>query len=163
LSRQAKPQGRSAGATTASPPPGLTDEPAVPSRLVVRLIALAGLGWLGALAVMAWFTANPKALSRDQIIHADAVVIGRRVDPRRDRVKIERVLSGNLAADTEIDVLNLNDVSDLSSERSYLLPLTFFRQDYRVTTLEKQQVPPIVYPAEPEYIDRVKQALRDAK
>lgn len=163
MSRQAKSQERSTGVITASPHPSLTDAPAVPSKLVVRLIALTGLGWLAALAVMAWVTANPKTLSRDQIIHANAVVIGRRVDPRRDRVKIERVLSGNLAADTEIDVLNLNDVTDLSPEKSYLLPLTFFRQDYRVTTLEKQQVPPLVYPAEPEYIDRVKQVLRDAK
>jgi hypothetical protein len=129
----------------------------------MRLIVLAALGWLGALAVMASFTANPTALSRDQIVRADAVVIGRRVDPRRDRVKIERVLSGKLAADSEIDVLNLNDLGDLSTDKSYLLPLTYFRQDYRVTTLEGQQVPPLVYPAEPEFIDRVKQALRDAK
>lgn len=129
----------------------------------MRVIVVAALAWLGILAAMAWFTANPKVISRAQILQSDAVVIGRRVDPKRDRVKIERVLAGNLSADSEIAVLNLNDLSDLSTEQSYVLPLTFFRQDYRVTKLEGQEAPPLVYPATPDFIDRVKQALRDAK
>jgi hypothetical protein len=129
----------------------------------MRVVAIVALAWLCTLTVMAWFTANPHVVSRDQVARADVVVIGRRIDSKSDRVKIERVLAGKLDADSEITVLNLNDVTDLRPEANYLLPLSFFRQDYRITTLEGQQVPPIAYPATPEFIDRVKQALRDAK
>jgi len=129
----------------------------------MRLIVVAAVGWLGTLAALASFTANPTVISRAQLLQSDAVVIAQRVDPAHDRVKIERVLSGNLAVDSEIAVLNLNELTELTSAKSYVLPLTFFRHDYRVTKLEGQEVAPLVYPATPEYIDRVKQTLRDAK
>lgn len=132
-----------------------------PRRLALQLIVAGAFAWFFGLAAMAWFTANPEALSQDQLRYADEIVLGRRVAEGRDRLKIERVLSGKLTPETEVTVLNLNDVPKMSVGVTYLVPLTYFRQDYRVTTLEKQQAPPLIYPATPRMIDDAKHVLVD--
>jgi hypothetical protein len=122
---------------------------------------LGGAGaWLLALAAMVWLTANPQVVSRDQLKHADLVIIGRLVAPGQDRVRVERAIAGEIPVDTEITVLNLAAVAGIKPDQSYLLPLTFFRRDYRVTTLEGQQAAPLVYPATPEAIAVAKSTTR---
>ena len=60
----------------------------------------------------------------------------------------------------EVRVVNLADVPDLSTDRSYLFALSRFRHDFEVTTLEGQRPAPLVYPASPEAIEQAKSILR---
>jgi len=129
----------------------------------MRITVLGSIGWILALAAMAWWTANPPMFSHDQVLKSDAVIIGRRVDASDDRVKVERVLYGAIKPEAELKVLNLRDVAGLTPETSALVPLSHFRHDYRVTKLEGQQVDPLVYPATPLYVDKVRETLRNAR
>lgn len=126
-------------------------------------IAIGGvLFWSLALAAMALFTANPLAVSRDQILRADAVITARRDKDRPDRLRIERVLSGGLTADDLVVVHNLPEDSPLAIGESCVVPLSHFRRDYVVTTLETQRAPPLIYHASPETIAEIRQILREA-
>lgn len=111
---------------------------------------------------MALLTANPPPISRDQLLRADAIVMARLDKGRSDRIRVERVLSGGLSADDVVTVLNLPENSELTSNAICVLPLTHFRRDYVVTTLEGQRVPPLIYRATPETIGEVKLILREA-
>jgi hypothetical protein len=140
------------------------------------LAALAFTFWSGTLVVMAITSANPTLVSRDQILHADDVIVARIDDPERDSVRVERVLSGKLAVDDRITVLNLRDAMlpgvlprrDRKSppphlkavDKSLVLPLSRFRQDYVVTVLDG---PVLVYPAEPRFIDPIRKLLREVR
>lgn len=106
------------------------------------------------------WTAKPEIVSPGQILKAHAVVVARRVRVDGDRIRVERVIRGDLEADHEVRVLNLADVPDLSSDRSYLFALSRFRQDFNVTTLEGQRAVPLVYPASPDVIEQAKSILR---
>jgi hypothetical protein len=107
------------------------------------------------------WTSNPRLVSRDQVLASDAVVIGRLSRLPDDRVKIERVFLGDLTEGDEIRVANLPEVSGLAEGAAYLMPLAAFRNDFVVTTLEGQKVPPMVYQPTPETVDQVKAILRD--
>jgi hypothetical protein len=107
------------------------------------------------------WTANPLVVSRDQILKAHSVVIARCVGPGDDSVKVERVFYGNVEAGDTLRVRNLVDLSGFDRERAYLMPLSQFRGDFVVTTLEGQSAGPLVYPASPASIDTVKAILRD--
>lgn len=166
MSRQPKSQRQKAVVATV-PESAVDVRPPAPvsvsQKLLIRLAVLGSIVWIIALAAMAWWTANPPMFSHDQVLKSDAVIIGRRIDASDDRIKVERVLYGAIKPDTEIKVLNLHDVNGLTPETSALLPLSHFRHDYRVTLLEGQQVDPLIYPATPLYIDKVRETLRNAR
>lgn len=123
------------------------------------------LFWSLALAAMWLLTANPLLVSRDQVLQSDAVVTARLDGAGRGRLRIESVLSGNLAQDDVVTVLNLPPHPELEAGRACVVPLQRFRRDYQVTVLEGQRsppLPPLVYPATPEAIREVNRILREA-
>jgi len=105
-------------------------------------------------------TGQPKIVSPGQILKSHVVVVAKRVRTDGDRIKVERVIRGNIPPDEELRVLNLADVPNLSNDRSYLFALSRFRQDFEVTTLDGQRVEPLVYPASPDVIEQAKAILR---
>lgn len=117
-------------------------------------------GWSLALLLMDIWTARARIVSPGQIAKAHVVVVARRVGAASDRIRVERVLRGDLPSDREVRVLNLADVPDLSNDRSYLFPLSRFRHDFKVTELEGQRDAPLVYPASPDIIEQAKSILR---
>jgi len=117
-------------------------------------------GWSLALSLMDLWTAKARIVSPDQISKAHVVVVARRTGAASDRIRIERVLRGDLSPDRELRVVNLADVPDLSHDRSYLFPLSSFRSDFKVTELEGQRDAPLVYPASPDVIEQAKAILR---
>jgi hypothetical protein len=129
------------------------------SRLALTLVAAATALWVLALAVMAITTSNPTMISHDQLLKSDAVVIGRLAGETRDRLRIEQVLKGDLAAEDEVTVVNWSDVAALPAGPEYLVPLTRFRQNYIVTILKEQRASPLIYRATPETIGEVKRIL----
>jgi hypothetical protein len=118
--------------------------------------------WAAALFLLDLVTARPRIVSPDQILKSDLVVIARHAAAAGDRVKIDRVYRGRKEPGNEVRVVNLADVRGLVDDQPYILPLTAFRGDFVVTILDRQQVPPLVYPALPEVIQQVKSILRDA-
>jgi hypothetical protein len=131
-------------------------------RLILKLAVAATMLWSLALAGMAFLTANPPAISRDQLRRSDAVVTARLDKARPDRIRIERVLSGGLTADDVVTVLNLPEQSAFAAGELCVIPLSHFRRDYKVTMLEGQRAPPLIYRATPETMGAVKQILREA-
>lgn len=168
MSRTRKPHGRPAAAATVAAAASIATQSAVPwqavpkHRLVLKLAVAATLLWSLALAGMALLTANPPTISRDQFLRADAVVTARLDEARPDRIRIESVLSGGLTADDVVTVLNLPEQSGLAAGESCIVPLSHFRRDYKVTTLEGQRDPPLIYRATPETMGVVRQILREA-
>jgi hypothetical protein len=134
----------------------------LPRRVgLLRLAIAAFAAWVLALGALALLTANPVAISREQLEQADAVVLARMVEGQ-PRIRVERVLGGNLAPEDVVTVLNLDDVPGISPAKSYVIPLTRFRQDYAITMLRAQRPPPLIYPAGPETIGRARDILREA-
>jgi hypothetical protein len=107
------------------------------------------------------WTSNPRLVSRDQILASDGVIIGRLARPGENLVKVERVFLGNLAEGDELRVVNLAEVPAMADGQAHVLPLSAFRNDFAVTTLDGQKAPPLVYDRSPETIDEVKAILRD--
>lgn len=182
MSRSRKPHGRpalpaesatDAAAPIALPQPALSQpapaRPAPPSpalrpitarqRLALILASIATALWILALALMTVLTSNPALLSHDQLLRSDAVVIGHPVAGAPDRLRIERVLAGDLTPDDEITIVNWGGVAAHPAGPAYLVPLTRVRQNYAVTVLDGQRVAPLIYPAVPETIGEVKQIL----
>jgi hypothetical protein len=128
------------------------------------LVAAAFLAaaWSAALFLLDLGSSRPKTVSPDQILKSDLVVIARHGAAAGDRVKIDRVYRGRNEPGTEVRVVNLTDARGLVDDQPFILPLTAFRGDFVVTTLERQQVPPLIYPAIPAVIEQVKSILRDA-
>lgn len=109
-------------------------------------------------------TADRPVVSRDQVLKSDCLVVARLVRPGEDKVRVERVFRGEVESGDTLRVLNLNNPAGrgvLVGAEEYVLPLTRFRGDYVVTTLEGQTVPPLVYRASPDTIEAVKSILRD--
>jgi hypothetical protein len=122
-------------------------------------LALAS-AWSISLLLMDIGTAKPTIVSPGQIRSSGLVVVARRVGADSDRIKLERVIRGDMAPDEEVRVVNLADVPDLFTNRSYLFALSRSRRDFEVTTLEGQRSAPLVYPAVPETIEQAKSILR---
>jgi hypothetical protein len=131
-------------------------------RRALKLVAAATALWMLALAAMALLTSNPPLISRDQLLQSDAVVVGRIEKGSRDRIRIERVLTGDFLPDDVVTVLNWGDVASLPTGPPYLIPLTHVRQHYVVTVLDGQRSPPLIYGAEAETIGEVKRLLGEA-
>jgi hypothetical protein len=130
----------------------------------LRRLAAAALvagAWSAALLIMDASTSNPRLVSRDQVDASEVIVIGRLSRPAENRVRVERVFRGDLTEGDELRVANLADVPVMADGRSHLMPLSAFRGDFVVTTLEGQKAPPLVYDPSPEMIDQVKAILRD--
>jgi hypothetical protein len=92
---------------------------------------------------------------------SDAVIVGRLVRPGDTLVSIERVISGNLAEGDELRIVNLAEVPAMADGRRHAIPVSAYRNDFVVTTLDGQKAPPLVYDASPETIDQIEAILRD--
>jgi hypothetical protein len=126
----------------------------------LRLAAFAAVAWSATLLVMAIQTADPQVVSRDQVLQSEVVVIARRVRPGDEHVRVERVFQGNVSEGDELRVRNLAAVA-LADDQSYVLPLSPYRGDYVVTTLEGQRTAPLVYRVSPDTIGALRSILRD--
>jgi hypothetical protein len=113
------------------------------------------------LLVLDLTTARPQVVSPDQILSSHLVVIGRH-PAGQEIIKIERVYRGKKEPGSEVRVVNLPDLKGLVDDQPYIFPLSVFRGDFIVTRFERQQAPPLAYPATPEVIEQVKSILRDA-
>lgn len=143
----------------AAPPPA-EFPPSDSQRFVFRLLAVLAVAWTVVLATMGRLTANPAVVSPDQIRAAGAVVAGRIIDTGSGRVRVERVFAGAVDVDDELTILNLSEVNRSNLSGVWIFPLTPFRQSYRITTLEGQQDPPLIYEATSATIGQVKDQLR---
>jgi hypothetical protein len=132
------------------------------NRRVLTVTFVLALAWSAALLVMDLATARPRVISRDQILNADVVVSARRVTGEGDRIKVERVFfRGEVAEGDQLRVLNLAKVKGMTDDQDYIVPLSHSRQDFVVTKLEGQHVPPLIYKSNPAAVEEIKSILRD--
>jgi hypothetical protein len=122
-------------------------------------------GWLLALLLMVLLTTGRPVLGPGQLLKADVIVIGKRIAVDGDLIEVERVFQGDVNGGAKLRVVNLVEAGGVLPGKSYLFPLTRFRNDFSVTRLDGQRTETklLVYPATPDTIEQTKVILRDAR
>jgi hypothetical protein len=144
----------------AVPPLSPSAAPSRPSRGPLLVAAALTVAWCAILIVMAWLTANPVTLNRDQILRADFVVTGKvESDTATGEVSVSREWKKN-ALTGAIHVENLED-AQAQRGATYLLPLSHSSTGYRVTPARLANSAALVYPATPAAIDQLEKILAD--
>jgi hypothetical protein len=116
--------------------------------------------WSAILIAMAWFTADPITLNRDQVLRADFVITGRvDSDPAAGEVAVVREWRKNALSGT-IHVENLGDVRVRTGE-TYVMPLSHAVAGYRITEARLANSALLVYPATQEALSQLEQILPD--
>jgi hypothetical protein len=109
---------------------------------------------------MAWLTANPVTLNRDQILRADLVITGKiESEPAQGEVSVSREWKKN-GLNGMIHVENLEDAR-VSRGATYLMPLSHASTGYRVTEARLANSAAFVYPATPVAIEQLEEILAD--
>ena len=129
-------------------------------RTARNVVVFCAAAWIVALVLMWLTTANPLVVSRAQLRLSDAVVVARVVDRERDVVEVVRVLHGEVKPHDRLTVLNLSPLELPPGEQEWIMPLSSFRGDYRITELDGQRAAPIVYPATGPAIEQTKLLLQ---
>jgi hypothetical protein len=147
------------GPLASSPLPS-TDTPSRPSRGLLLLMIAVTVGWCALLIVLAWRTANPVALNRDQVLRADFVVTGKvESEPVIGEVSVSREWKKN-GLTGKIHVENLGDAHARRGE-TYLLPLAPSPTGYRVLEARLANSELLIYPANQAAIEQLEQILAD--
>ncbi len=145
----------------AVPPVSLTDAPSRPHRGPLVSAAIVTVAWCVMLITMAWLTANPVTLNRDQILRADFVVTG--------KVESEPASVGQVAVSREWKTNGLSGtihVENLAEAKArpgatYLIPLSRSTTGYRVTDARLDDGAPMIYPETPTAIEQLEAILPD--
>jgi hypothetical protein len=140
------------------------DTPSRPSRGLLLFAIAVTVIWCALLMVMAWLTANPVALNRDQILRADLVITGQvEGDPHAGEVSVVHEWKKN-GLKGSIHVENLEDTGARAGE-TYLMPLAPAATGYRVTEARLANSAVLIYPATPAAVAQLEEILapRDQK
>ena len=145
----------------AVPPVSQPDARSRPSRLLLIIASVVAIVWCACLIVMAWVTANPVTLNRDQILRADFVITGTiDSDPHGGEVSVVREWKTNHLTGT-IHVENLDEAPGARGGATYLMPLSHALTGYRVTEARLANSAALIYPATPEAIEQLEEILAD--
>ncbi len=130
------------------------------------IFGLAGC-WILFLAGLAFMTADPVTLNRDQLLLAQAtgaVVVAEIVDPRSGKVQVREVLS--IAAGLPVDVAEGTELTipglagmELRTGKKFVLPLILPAGSENLVPAPTRQGPGQAYPAQPDVVQDVKQLL----
>jgi hypothetical protein len=135
-----------------------SDAPSRPRRGPFVCAAALTVVWCAILIVMAWRTANPVSLNRDQILRADLVVTGTvESEPAIGEVSVTREWKKNGLKGT-IHVENLEDAKARRGA-TYLIPLSPSSAGYRVTEARLDNSAPHIYPATRAAIEQLEAIL----
>jgi hypothetical protein len=141
-------------------PPAQSDRLSPPSRGPLIAIVILSVAWIVTLIVMAWLTANPVALNRDQILRADDVITGKvESEPRLGEVSVVRDWKKQVLKGT-IHVENLDDARAHKGE-TYVIPLAPAATGYRVPEARLANGAVLIYPATPPAIEQLEAILGD--
>jgi hypothetical protein len=145
----------------AVPPVSASDVPSRPSRRLLDFAAIVAVVWSAILIGMAWLTANPVTLNRDQILRADLVITGKvEYEPAEGQVSVSHEWKKNRLTGT-IHVENL-DQARVQQGKTYLMPLTREGSEaYYITGARLANSAPLVYPATREAIEQLEKILAD--
>ncbi|MBI3862964.1 MAG: hypothetical protein HY290_13820 [Planctomycetia bacterium] len=130
-------------------------------RRWLGVTALLAVAWSLALLAMDIWTAGRPVVGPGQIRKADVVVTATLTAAGNDRIEVQRVFKGHVALGSRLKVVDLADVPQLATGKSYIFALTHFRDAYEVTKLEGQRGGLLVYPATQETIEQTKAILRE--
>ncbi len=148
----------------AASPLAPSDTPSRPSLGPLLFAVAVTVIWCGILTAMAWRTANPIALNRDQILRADLVITGKvEGNPHAGEVSVIREWKKN-GLKGSIHVENLDDTPARAGE-TYVMPLAPAATGYRVAPAHMDSVAVLIYPATPAALAQLEEilAVRDEK
>ena len=151
-------------ATGRAAAPVEVEAPPEPGRRVL-LLTVVGLAlfWSLALLLMDLSTANPAVISRDQLQKADAVVVARPAREGGDVATVERVLLGEIEVGDKLTIFDLHEALPPDADEAWIIPLSRFGRDWRVTTLEGQAARPLIYSPTPQTLEQVKDLIRNRR
>jgi hypothetical protein len=142
----------------AASPLAPADTPSRPSRGLLLFVIAVTVLWCALLMVMAWLTANPVALNREQILRADLVITGKvEGDPHAGEVSVVREWKKSKLAGS-VHVENLEDTGARKGQ-TYLLPLSPAATGYRVAEARLDNSAVLIYPATPAAIAQLEEIL----
>jgi hypothetical protein len=142
----------------AASPLASADTPSRPSRGLLLFAIAVTVVWCALLMVMAWLTANPVALNREQILRSDLMITGKvEGDPHAGEVSVVREWKKN-GLKGSIHVENLEDTGARAGE-TYLMPLLPGATGYRVAEARLANSAVLVYPATPAAIAQLEEIL----
>lgn len=128
------------------------------TRTQLSLVVALAVGWFIALAALAWWTANPITLNRQQIADSDLVIVGTVENAKTGTVTVDRKWKRDIA-DQKITIGNLSRVQVKDGEQ-YLFPLRVTDiPTYVLTPLVDVETPPLVYPSTPAAIEQLEHIL----
>jgi hypothetical protein len=131
-----------------------------PSRGPLLFAGTLTVIWCAILIGMAWLTANPVTLNRDQILRADFVITGKiESEPAQGEVSVSREWKKN-GLKGMIHVENLEEAK-VRRGGTYLMPLSHASTGYRVTEARLANSAALVYPATPAAIEQLEEILAD--
>jgi hypothetical protein len=131
-----------------------------PPRGPLFFAAILTVAWCAFLIGMAWLTANPVTLNRDQILRADFVVTGKvESEPAIGEVSVSHEWKKN-GLKGIIHVENLEDAR-VRRGATYFIPLSQAPTGYRVTEARLANSAALVYPATPAAIEQLETILAD--
>jgi hypothetical protein len=131
-----------------------------PPRGPLFFAAILTVAWCAFLIGMAWLTANPVTLNRDQILRADFVITGKiESEPALGEVSVSREWKKN-GPKGMIHVENLEEAK-VRRGGTYLMPLSHASTGYRVTEARLANSAALVYPATPAAIEQLEEILAD--
>jgi hypothetical protein len=146
---------------SAVPPVSQSDAPSRPSRALLIVAIAVAIVWAACLMVMAWLTANPITLNRDQILRADFVITGTiDSDPHGGEVTVVREWKKNHLTG-KIHLENLDEAPGARRGATYVMPLSHAITGYRVTDARLANSAALIYPATPEAIEQLEKMLAE--
>ncbi|MBS0266122.1 MAG: hypothetical protein JSS02_29595 [Planctomycetes bacterium] len=128
------------------------------------MAVLLAVGWSVLLLLLDLFTAGRSVVGPAPIQKADVVVVGRRVDGQSNRIQVDRVFKGEVAAGDTLRVIDLADAQDLKPETAYVFALKHHQSDFEFVRMDlpRTDLPLPFYPATSATIEQTKIILRDA-
>jgi hypothetical protein len=142
----------------AASPLAPADTPSRPSRGLLLFAIAVTFVWCALLMTMAWLTANPVALNRDQILRADLLITGKvEGNPHAGEVSVVREWKKNKLTGS-VHVENLEDAGARAGE-TYLMPLSPAATGYRVSEARLANSAVLIYPATPAAIAQLEEIL----
>lgn len=129
-------------------------------RWFVLAASFAGL-WVLGLGILSYLTANPITLNRDQILEATDVLTAVVDDAKDGHVRIEKSWKGKVF-DERLTLSNLDETNPVANQR-LLIPVTFARPNWLVTSSKLPREPPLVYPVNEESERQLRHLLKNRR
>lgn len=159
MSAQRRGKNKTADRVTVAPAEPTVQLPPLPRNRPAMIAALSlWLSCLAGLVALAALSSNPVTLNLKQINDSTVIVSGQVADSSQGTVAVSNVVAGELDR-TQIEVDNLNRLSDIKEGQSYIFPLRKKNGGFEVANIPSLPPRPVIYPDTPEVQQKLAEIL----